>query len=259
MVVASLAAGAVGGRLAAGGPGDDAGTVATATPVSSTSLGDTMDIAAVLDALEGSVVSIQTTVQARRGPYVTEGESAGTGIVIDDGLVLTNAHVVAGATSITVTLDGQDAPRTATVVGADTARDIAVLRVADAEGLVPVAIADSGTTAVGDPVIAVGNALALEGSLTVTQGIVSALDRSIQTEDGVLDGLVQTDAAISSGNSGGPLVNAKGEVVGINTAVAASSGGVQASNVGFAISIDQALDVAARLAGGSSGSSARTS
>jgi putative serine protease PepD len=101
--------------------------------------------------------------------------------------------------------------------------------------------------AVGDEVVAVGNALALEGDMTVTTGIVSALDRSLDTASGTLTDLVQTDAAISSGNSGGPLVDTDGRVVGINTAVATSGGGRQATNVGFAISIDHALDVAEAL------------
>ena len=83
--------------------------------------------------------------------------------------------------------------------------------------------------------------------MTVTQGIVSALDRSIDTEGGSLNGLIQTDAAISSGNSGGPLVNAMGEVVGMNTAVAQSGGGVSASNIGFAISIETAMDVVSSM------------
>jgi putative serine protease PepD len=103
--------------------------------------------------------------------------------------------------------------------------------------------------AVGDDVVAIGNALALEGGLTVTRGIVSALDRSIDTGTGTLTDLVQTDAAISSGNSGGALVNAAGEVIGINTAVAASSAGAVASNVGFAISIDHAMATVDRLVG----------
>ena len=92
--------------------------------------------------------------------------------------------------------------------------------------------------------MAIGNALALDGGPTVTQGIVSALGRSIDTSQGTLDGLIQTDAAISSGNSGGPLVNAAGQVVGINTAVAASNGQQQASNIGFVIPIADALAVA---------------
>ena len=104
-------------------------------------------------------------------------------------------------------------------------------------------------TAVGDSVVAIGNAHALEGGLTVTQGIVSAIDRSVETDQGTLDDLIQTDAAISSGNSGGPLVNVHGEVIGINSAVATSGGGVSASNIGFAIAIGTALEVAAELIG----------
>ena len=98
--------------------------------------------------------------------------------------------------------------------------------------------------------VAIGNALALDGSLTVTQGIISALDRSIDTESGALTHLVQTDAAISSGNSGGPLVNTSGQVVGVNTAVAASSATTQASNIGFAITIDRAVEIADGLVAG---------
>jgi putative serine protease PepD len=94
--------------------------------------------------------------------------------------------------------------------------------------------------------------LALDGGPTVTSGIVSALNRSIQTENGTLDGLIQTDAAISSGNSGGPLVNAAGQVVGLNTAAALSGGGVNAENIGFAIPISTVLSVADRLSATSS-------
>jgi S1-C subfamily serine protease len=104
--------------------------------------------------------------------------------------------------------------------------------------------------AVGDDVVAIGNALALEGSPTVTRGIVSALDRSIDTSSGQLTGLIQTDASISSGNSGGPLANAAGEVIGVNTAAAASSQGTTAENVGFAISIDKAMTVVEQLRAG---------
>jgi putative serine protease PepD len=118
-----------------------------------------------------------------------------------------------------------------------------VLQLDDPTGVVPAEMA-TGQAAVGDPVVAIGNALALEGGPTVTQGIVSALDRSIDTAQGHLDGLLQTDAAISSGNSGGPLANAAGEVVGVNTAVAASNGGQQASNIGFVIPIEHALAIA---------------
>lgn len=93
------------------------------------------------------------------------------------------------------------------------------------------------------------NALALEGGMTVTRDIVSALDRELDTDDGTLTGLIQTDAAISSGNSGGPLVSAAGQVIGINTAVAASGQGVEASNIGFAIPIDTAMDAIDQILG----------
>lgn len=246
-VVASLAAGFLGGSLRS-----DPSPAATATvAASNVSLrSGTLDVADVLAAVEPSVVSITTSVRVRQGPFVQEGQAAGTGVVIDaeQGFVLTNAHVVADATSITVTVGGED--REATLVGADTDADIAVVRLADTSGLVAAAIADDGSTAVGDDVVAIGNALALEGGLTVTEGIVSALDRSLETESGSLDGLIQTDAAISSGNSGGPLVNAAGQVVGINTAVASSTGTVSASNIGFAISIHDAIDVADQIVGG---------
>lgn len=210
--------------------------------------GSTFDIATIVDAIGPSVVSIRTTTNVQRGRFVSSVQGAGTGIVIDDdGLVITNAHVVHGATTTEVALDSDDRPRTATVLAADPTSDIAVLRVDDHEGLVPATAADASTLAVGDPVIAVGNALDLDGSMTVTAGIISALDRSIDTSNGRLGDLIQTDAAISSGNSGGPLVNAVGEVIGVNTAVAASYGGTQASNIGFAISIDTALRIAADL------------
>src|SRR5262249_48031693 len=152
-----------------------------------------------------------------------------------NGDILTNAHVVADATSVQVTVPGESTARDATVVASNTEQDIAVVHVDNASGLTPATFADSDTVQVGDQVIAVGSGLALEGGFTVTEGIVSALDRTIQTDaSSSLAHLIQTDAAISSGNSGGALVNANGEVIGINTAVASSSGSVQASNIGFA-------------------------
>lgn len=243
-MAAALVAGALGGHLAGG---DGTPPAAAARPAAVAAGGEGLDVGAVLARLEVSVVSVDTTVRARRGPFVTEGEGAGTGVVVgDDGHILTNAHVVAGATAVTVTgADGRSRP--ASVVASDPAADVAVLRVSDPAGLAPAELAEPGSAEVGDPVLAIGNALALEGDLTVTGGIVSALDRSIPSAAGTLGDLIQTDAAISSGNSGGPLVDAAGRVIGINTAVAASGGGVQASNIGFAISIDRALAVAEEL------------
>jgi putative serine protease PepD len=251
-VVLSLAAGWTGGQLAEDDPVQQvaSGSPSGAAPVpASLALGGTaIDVGGVLGKLKSSVVSVRSTVSARQGPFINRGEAAGTGVVMDgEGHILTNAHVVEGGSNIEVTLNGETKARKATLVDSDAEADIAVLRVADTSGLVAASFAGPDVTAVGDPVVAIGNALALDGGLTVTEGIISALDRSMETATGTMDGLVQTDAAISSGNSGGPLVNASGQVVGINTAVASSGGDVQASNIGFAISIDVATKVADRL------------
>ena len=251
--VAALAmgAGAVGAGLV--DRGTDQGSDAVAIDnVGVDAAPSELSVAEIVDGLADSVVSIETTVSVRRGPFEGERTGAGTGVVLDDGYIVTNAHVVDGASDVEVTVPGTGATVTATIVGTDPANDIAVLHVDDTSGLVPASLGSSDRAAVGDSVVAIGNALALEGGLTVTQGIVSALHRSVETEQGTLDSLIQTDAAISSGNSGGPLVNDHGEVIGINSAVATSGGGVSASNIGFAISIDTALAVAADLIGATS-------
>ncbi len=247
----SLVAGAGGGWFAASNS-SDASTSSSGVQAESVAFsGQNLSVADVVAAVQGSVVSIDTTIQQRQGPFTQTGTAAGTGVVYDDqGHIVTNAHVVADATSVTVTLAGETTARKATVVATDTEHDIAVLKVDDTTGLVPATFGSSSAVQVGDQVVAIGNALALEGGLTVTQGIVSALDRSIEDESGTLSGLVQTDAAISSGNSGGPLLNADGEVIGINTAVAASSSGVNAANIGFAISVDQVHSLVEQLLAG---------
>jgi S1-C subfamily serine protease len=245
--VLSLVGGAAGGTCVASSSGSN-GSAAVAVQRASLDFNQTLDVAAALDQVKASVVSIETTIRARQGRQVVQGQGAGTGVVIDErGDIVTNAHVVEGATSVTVTVPGESTPRAATVVATDPSADIAVVHVNNASGLVAAQLGDSNSVQVGDQVIAVGNALALEGGLTVTQGIVSALNRSIDTDTSTLTDLIQTDAAISSGNSGGALVDATGKVIGINTAVASSSGSVQASNIGFAISIDKAKSVAEKL------------
>jgi putative serine protease PepD len=245
-VTGGLAGGYVGTRLADDGnqPGSSVAAHTASDTMSNATAGSSIDAPAVLKKMTDSVVAIQAKVVSYDGPWASEGESAGTGIVIDDsGDILTNAHVVEGARSLTVTLPGSTQTRTATLVGSDAAHDVAVIHVDDTTGLRAADLASSDDVQVGEGVVAIGNALALEGSLTVTEGIVSAVDRSIQTEESSsMTGLLQTDAAISSGNSGGPLVDANGTVIGMNTAVASSNGQVQASNVGFAIPIHTALD-----------------
>jgi putative serine protease PepD len=245
-VAIALAAGGAGGWFTGTTTHDSSTPAVTATPASVRLTGGALDVAGVVAAVSPSVVSIETSVTLRRGPWQETGRGAGTGVVLDGGYVLTNAPVVADATDVTVTgTDGRK--RTADVVAADSEADIAVVKVRDSSGLVPATLGTSDTPKVGDDVVAIGNALALEGGMTVTRGIVSALDRSIDTGNGTLTGLIQTDAAISSGNSGGALVAANGDVIGINTAVAASGGSVTASNIGFAISIRTAMATVHRL------------
>jgi serine protease Do len=157
-------------------------------------------------------------------------EGAGSGMVVrPDGYVLTNYHVIQNATEIEVGLPGGQTYK-GRVLGWDSLTDLAIVKI-DAEGLPTVTFGDSDELKVGDWVIAMGNALSLKGGPTVTLGIVSARGRTIETERGTLYDLLQTDAAINDGNSGGPLVNLDGEVVGINTAILRDAQGI-----GFAIS-----------------------
>ena len=209
------------------GAGSDSGAVAA--------IGGT-DVRAILAKVEPSVVAI--SVSGRQG-----GGGQGTGIIVSpDGEVITNAHVVEGARTIRVSLFGENNARQAEVVGLDSGNDLALLRITDASGLPAAELGSAAELAVGDDVVAVGNALGLRGDPSVTRGIVSGLGRSLDS----LTGLIQTDAAINPGNSGGPLVDAGGRVVGINTAVAGRGG----QNIGFAIAIDSARPVIDRLRSG---------
>lgn len=191
-----------------------------------------------------SVVSITAKGQTFNTFYgQSQEEGAGTGIILtEDGLIVTNRHVVpSGTTEVNVTLaDGSEYEGVQIIgrTGSGDSLDIAFLKIADTKGkkLTPAAIGDSAAMEVGDPVIAIGNALG-QFQNTVTSGIISGHGRHIQatnsdgTEAGNLENLFQTDAAINAGNSGGPLVNLKGEVIGINTAVATGD----AQGIGFAI------------------------
>jgi S1-C subfamily serine protease len=167
------------------------------------------------------------------------GTATGSGFVIDtEGHMLTNNHVVEGADRIQVKLGDSDTTYTAKVVGADPATDLALLDVeAPASALHPLALGRSSQMEVGDPVVAIGNPFGLDR--TVTSGIVSALQRQIEAPDGFsITNVIQTDAAINPGNSGGPLINADGEVIGINSQIATGGGGNGNVGIGFAIPID---------------------
>jgi S1-C subfamily serine protease len=170
------------------------------------------------------------------------GTATGSGIVIDsEGHVLTNNHVIEGASKISVKLGASNTTYTGTVVGTDPATDLALLEVeAPASQLHPLTLGNSSEMEVGDPVVAIGNPFGLDR--TVTSGIVSALQRQIQAPNGFsISNVIQTDAAINPGNSGGPLINEKGEVIGINSQIETGGSGSGGNvGIGFAIPIDTA-------------------
>ncbi|HEX2707058.1 MAG TPA: trypsin-like peptidase domain-containing protein [Solirubrobacterales bacterium] len=170
------------------------------------------------------------------------GTATGSGFVIDsEGHILTNNHVIEGANKIEVKLGASNTTYTATVVGADPATDLALLKVeAPAAELHPLTLGDSSMMEVGDPVVAIGNPFGLDR--TVTSGIVSALQRQIQAPNGFsISNVIQTDAAINPGNSGGPLINAEGEVIGINSQIETGGSGSSGNvGIGFAIPINTA-------------------
>ena len=191
-----------------------------------------LDVKAVLAAVAPSVVQIEIETED-----AVFGGGAGTGFIISpDGQVVTNAHVVEDAVTIKVMLsDGT--VKSAELVQKDPTRDLAVLKI-NGDNLPAARLGNSAEVEVGDEVLAIGNALGLGDTPTVTTGIVSALNRQLQLAGNRLTHLIQTDAAINPGNSGGPLVNANGEVIGVNTAIAGNAEGI-----GFAISIDHARPV----------------
>jgi S1-C subfamily serine protease len=195
----------------------------------------TVDVAAVAAATDPAVVDVNTVLDGIAGG----GAAAGTGMVVSpNGVIVTNNHVVQGADTVTVVVPGHGS-HNASVIGTDPSADIAVLKVEGLSGLSTVKFGDSSTITVGDPVVAIGNALGLGGSPTVTQGIISATGRTITASDGTganpetLYGLLQTDAPIAPGNSGGPLVDAADRVIGMDTAGA--SAGSTGASLGFAI------------------------
>lgn len=260
VAVVSALFGAAGGAAVYAGVGTgSSGASKVASAVSPEPAGPALaqgsSIPAIVSRLLPEVVSIDATGTV---PGVSGGgpfglgvptpqafKSEGSGMVVSStGLVLTNNHVVAGASSVAVTLHGSTKALPARVLGTDPAQDMALLRIDHPPaGMQPVTFGNSASLVPGDAVIAIGNALGLSaGSPTVTSGIVSALGRTVSatvpttgaTE--TLTDMIQTDAPINPGNSGGPLVDSSGDVIGMNTATAGStSSGTQAENIGFAI------------------------
>ncbi len=245
VAVLAVGGGTVGGAIAgrASAPAAVTETAAPAAPTAAatptgtgiaTTAATKADVATLIANVLPSVVSITDNING--------ASAAGTGFVISaDGDIATNAHVVNQASNIEVTFtDGTKV--SAKVVGLDQTDDLAVIKV-DRTGLTPLSLGSSAGLKMGEPVVAIGNALALTGGPTSTEGIVSALNRTIDTNDGEhLTRLIQTDAAINPGNSGGPLLTLDAKVVGIN-----SAGSQNAQNIGFAIAIDTAKPIIDQL------------
>ena len=266
-LVAALAGGALAALvvvLIAPGPATTTRTVPATTRVAANALASAEQTHetlahAIYEHAAPSVVAISATAQSSGLFGGTQGDT-GSGVVVSSkGLVLTNNHVVSGGERITIQFGGAGGPtRVARVVGVDASNDLALLAVKPAGlRLTPLHFADSAGVHVGDPAFAIGNPYTYDQTLTV--GVISALDRSISSPNGAtITGVIQTDAALNPGNSGGPLLNAQGMVIGINAQIANSGGGFggQASNsgIGFAIPSSLVLHDLAGFDGGAASS-----
>ena len=236
--LALLCAG-LGGALIAGG-GDDTSQRASGTlPAVSGSIAQTR-AGSIYAAVASGVVQIKTD------------KGSGTGFVIeDDGTIVTNAHVVDGASAARVIFNDSGEPVPATILGKDVSTDLAVLRVkpSDAPKLRPLALADSDTVQVGDAAIAIGYPLGLDR--TITAGIISGLGREIEAPNGFsIDKVIQTDAPINPGNSGGPLLDAKGRVIGVNSQIATDGASQGNVGIGFAIPSNTVRQIVPKLEAG---------
>jgi putative serine protease PepD len=234
LLLAAGVGGAVGAGVALQTDDDPAATVPSAQPVARTN----SSISAVYKRVKDGVVEVETSASA-------QGGATGSGFVIDEeGHIVTNQHVVDGAQSVTVTFsDGSE--EQATVVGADPSTDIAVLDVdRPSSQLAPLSFTADGSLEVGDAVIAIGSPFGLQGTLTT--GVISALGREIRSPNGfTIENVVQTDAALNHGNSGGPVLDMEGRVVGVAAQIASESGG--SDGIGYAVPGDTAQRVAREL------------
>ncbi|GAB3407515.1 hypothetical protein GCM10027569_19480 [Flindersiella endophytica] len=265
---AGAVGGVAGGALASGNApvaSANSGTVTTQQAASKTSA---QTIAKIAAAVSPSVVQVEVATY--------QGKAIGSGVILSsDGKILTNAHVISGASdggTVKITFsDGKTA--NATVLGSDTSSDLAVLQAEDVSGLKAATLGDSSSVQVGDEVVAIGSPEGLQG--TVTSGIVSALDRDVtvgseqQQQDPTSPfgrtssensgtttyKAIQTDASLNPGNSGGPLINLSGEVIGINSAIyspASASGQAGSVGLGFSIPINEAKEIITQLENGNS-------
>ncbi len=222
-------------------------TVPQATGQSTTS----SNLAAIAAKVDPFVVDVNTVIETANG----SGTAAGTGIILtSSGEVLTNNHVVSGSTSITVTIQGRSGTYAADVLGVDPTRDVALIQLEGVSGLPTATLADSSTLQVGEPVVAFGNALGQGGAPSVSSGAVVALDQSLTASDGnsseQLTGMIQMNARIAPGDSGGPIVNSASQVVGMITAGQSTGRVSTGTTVGFAIPTNTALAVVNQIRSG---------
>ncbi len=237
----------------------DAGATAPSTPPPSTTavpggggfaVAD-LDLTAIAARVDPSVVDIASTLGYQNGA------AAGTGMVLtSSGQVLTNNHVIDGATTLSAQVNGEGRTYDVKVLGSDSTRDVALIQLVGASGLTAVTVGDPSRVSVGDQVVALGNALGRGGPPAVEPGFVTGIDQSITAGDPAtgtseeLTGLIQVDASLKPGDSGGPLVDVTGRVIGLDTAASVATRFRPASNAGFAIPIDAALSVVDQIRSG---------
>ena len=230
-------------------PSSSTAPISAATP--SASQNGTINVQTITAKVAPAIVDINTVVQTTTGT----GSAAGTGMIItSSGEVLTNNHVVDGSISISVVVSGKGT-YTAHVIGVSPTSDVALIQIEGVSGLPTVTLADSSSVKVGDPVLAIGNALGQGGAPTVTQGQVTATDQTITASEGnghseTLNGMIQSDATISPGDSGGALVNSAGQVIGMITAGEAQSFRTVSSPTAFAVNANSALAVVNQVRSG---------
>jgi S1-C subfamily serine protease len=224
-------------------------TAAPATPGLAPSSGAAMSVNEIYERAASGVVRVNRTTNSTSTFSDPQASGLGSGFVIDKtGHIVTNYHVVEGASEVTVSFSNRDTVK-AEIVGTDPSTDIAVLRVeTSANALTPLPLGNSDRVRVGDPVVAIGNPFGLDR--TVTSGIVSALQRLITAPNSfTIDHVIQTDAPINPGNSGGPLLNARGQVIGVNTQIETGTGQAASGNVGIGFSVpsNTVKDVVAQI------------
>ena len=260
MVVAALAAGVGAGAVVAlnhnsQSPGNSVSSQQIPSPnrnaagnANTTNLNEQ----SVANKVKPGMVDINSTLKYQ------DGAAAGTGMILSsDGVVLTNNHVVEGSTHLTATTVVGGKKYQATVIGVDPTDDVALIKLQGASGLKPVQVGDSSKVTLGTGVVAIGNAGGTGGSPTVTTGSITALGRTITASDSgsgqnteTLHNMLQTNAPIAEGDSGGALANAAGQVIGMNTAANSQSLGGAGTSMGFAIPVNRALSIAKKIAAG---------